>query len=293
MLGTRSGFRASNLLRAQASAGFTGPVGTFLPDGNYGIIPFGNDSYFITAGKSSYNSLQVNYRHTSNRLKSCSVTRTPRLWTMPRAMANRFNPINPELSRGLSAFDTRHNFVVSYTYVLPIDRLHGPKRLTNGWSISGITTFATGLPVTLVETDDHSLLGTSFGGPIIQSVDTPDQVGPLHILDPRKTSNHLYFDTTAFAPSAIGSEGDAKRRFFSGPGINNWNVAFHKDTPITERVNLQFKADFFNLFNHAQFATPLGLCGGVSNCSQAGSFGQVTATSELSRTAQLSLKLNF
>ena len=102
--------------------------------------------------------------------------------------------------------------------MLPLDRLHGPKRLTNGWSISGITTFATGLPVTLVETDDHSLLGTSFGGPIIQSVDTPDQVGPLHILDPRKTSNHLYFDTTAFAPSAIGSEGDAKRRFFGGTG---------------------------------------------------------------------------
>ncbi len=293
VLGTRSVLPGIELTPAQAAAGLSGPVGTLLPDGNYGIIPFGNDSYFITAGKSSYNSLQVNYRHTSNRAQILLGYTYSKALDNASGYGEQINPINPELSRGLSAFDTRHNFVVSYTYVLPIDRLHGPKRLTNGWSISGITTFATGLPVTLVETDDHSLLGTSFGGPIIQSVDTPDQVGPLHILDPRKTSNHLYFDTTAFAPSAIGSEGDAKRRFFSGPGINNWNVAFHKDTPITERVNLQFKADFFNLFNHAQFATPLGLCGGVSNCSQAGSFGQVTATSELSRTAQLSLKLNF
>jgi hypothetical protein len=197
-----------------------------------------------------------------------------------------FNPINPRLSRGLSAFDATHNFVVSYTYVLPIDRLGGPKRLTNGWSISGVTTFSTGLPVTLVETDDHSLLGTAFGGPIPLAVDTPDQVGPLHIMDPRKTSNHLYFDPTAFAASAIGLEGNARRRFFHGPGLNHWNMAFHKDTPLSERVNLQFRADFFNIFNHAEFATPSGIL--------AGPFGQVTSTGGLlPRTGQLSLKLNF
>lgn len=136
-----------------------------LLNGQTAIVPFGNDSYFITAGKSSYNSLQVDYRHTSSR------TQVLLGYTYAKALDNasgygeQINPIDPGLSRGLAAFDTRHNFVVSYTYVLPIDRLRGPKRLTNGWSISGITTFATGLPVTLVETDDHSLLGTSFGGP--------------------------------------------------------------------------------------------------------------------------------
>ena len=79
-------------------------------------------------------------------------------------------------------------------------------------------------------------------------------------------------------------------------------MAFHKDTAITEHVNLQFKVDFFNIFNHAQFATPFGLCGAptgvqVMNCSSptntSGNFGVVTATSQLPRTAQLSLKLNF
>jgi hypothetical protein len=261
------------------------------------IVPFGNDSYFITAGKSAYNSAQVNFRHTSTRAQILLGYTYSKALDNSSGYGEQINPVNPELSRGLAAFDTRHNFVVSYTYVLPIDRFGGPKRLTNGWSISGVSTFATGLPVTLVETDDHSLLGTAFGGPIVQSVDTPDQIAPLHILDPRKTSNHLYFDTTAFQTSAVGLEGDAKRRFFSGPGINNWNMAFHKDTPITERVNLQFRADFFNFFNHAQFATPLGLCGGpatsVINCSTSGNFGQVTSTSQLPRTGQLSLKLNF
>ena len=156
-----------------------------------------------------------------------------------------------------------------------------------------VTTFSTGLPVTMVETDDHSLLGTAFGGPITLPVDTPDQIAPLHKFDPRTVqtiggvSAHYYFDPTAFVSSAIGSEGNTARRFFHGPGINNWNMAFHKDTQLTERVNLQFRADFFNMFNHVQFATPLGILSGA--------IGQVTQTVQSygSRTGQLSLKLNF
>jgi hypothetical protein len=145
----------------------------------------------------------------------------------------------------------------------------------------------------MVETDDHSLLGTAFGGPIFLPVDTPDQVAPLHIINPRDKvvlvngvpTAGFYFDPRVFAPSAVGSEGNTRRRFFHGPGINNWNMAFHKDTALTEQVNLQFRADFFNIFNHAQFATPLGI--------MPGAVGQVTSTSLLNRTTQLSLKLNF
>jgi hypothetical protein len=207
-----------------------------------------------------------------------------------------FNPINPNLSRGLSAFDSTHNFVVSYNYVLPFDKWGGPKRLTHGWAISGVTSFSTGLPITLVETDDHSLLGTAFGGPIVLPVDTPNQVGSVHILNPRNVVNgaHYYFDPTAFAPSAIGSEGSANRRFFHGPGVNNWNMALHKDTVLTERVNLELRAELFNIFNHTQFIAPssIGLCGGVANCSAVSSFGQITLAAP-PRIGQLSLKLNF
>jgi hypothetical protein len=281
VLSTRSVLPGVELTPAQAG---TPPVGTLLPDGNYGIIPFGNDSYFITSGKSSYNSAQVNFRHTSGRLQLLLGYTYSKSLDNASGYGEQINPINPGLSRGLSAFDSTHNFVVSYNYVLPFDKWGGPKRLTNGWTISGITRFATGLPVTLVETDDHSLLGTAFGGPIILPVDTPDQVGPLHIMDPRKTSTHLYFDPTSFASSTIGSEGNARRRFFHGPGINNWDAALQKSTKITERVDLQLRAELFNVFNHAQFITPSGILSGT--------FGQVTAAAP-PRIGQVSLKVNF
>jgi hypothetical protein len=150
--------------------------------------------------------------------------------------------------------------------------------------LSGITRFATGLPVTMVETDDQSLEGTGFGGPITLPADTPDFVGPLDITNPRATGGQ-YFSKAAFASSALGTEGDSGRRFFHGPGINNWDMAIIKNTAITESINLQFRGEFFNLFNHAQFLTP----NGILNSS---SFGTVPGTLP-ARIGQLSLKLNF
>ena len=135
-----------------------------------------------------------------------------------------------------------------------------------------------------METDDHSLLGTAFGGPIVLPVDTPNLVGPLNITDPRKT-NGQYFSPTAFASSAIGQEGNADRRFFHGPGINNWDAALIKNTFLTERMDLQFRAELFNVFNHAQFLTPSGIM-------PAASFGQVPGARD-PRIGQVSLKLNF
>jgi hypothetical protein len=194
------------------------------------------------------------------------------------------DPVNQRRSRGLSAFDVTHNFVVSYNYLLPIDKLPGPKQLTNGWALSGITTFATGLPVTLIELDDNSLLGTNPTGPIPVPVDTPKFAGgSLHFTDPR--SGQPYFDVSLFSPSARGQQGTSPRRFFHGPGINNWNMALLKDTYFGERLNLQFRAEFFNIFNHAQFFLPEGRLPNTN-------FGRITAARE-PRIGQLSLKLNF
>ena len=253
------------------------------------IVPFGNDSYFITAGTSSYNSAQVNYRHTSGPLQLLLGYTFSRSFDDASGYGEQINPVNSRLSRGLSAFDATNNFVVSYNYVLPFARFGGPQRLTHGWGLSGITRFSTGLPVTLVETDDHSLLGTAFGGPIVLPVDTPDQVAPLQIMDPRDSASHYYFNPSAFASSAIGVEGDARRRFFHGPGINNWDMALVKDTRLSERMNLQFRAEWFNIFNHTQFVSPSGIFAGVNSL---GNFGQVTAAAA-PRIGQLSLKLNF
>jgi len=258
-----------------------------LPDGNQGIVPFGNDSYFITARSSTYNSAQVNYRHTAGNLQLLLGYTYSKAIDDSSGYGEQFNPVDARLSRGLSAFDSTNNFVVSYNYLLPFSRSGNANRLLSGWALSGVTRFTTGLPVTLVETDDQSLLGTAFGGPIVLPVDTPDQIAPVQILNPRNLSSastHLFFNPSSFAQSAEGSEGDARRRFFHGPGLNNWDTALVKDTRINERMNLQFRAEWFNIFNHAQFLTPSGIL--------SGSFGQVTQAAS-PRIGQLSLKLNF
>jgi len=262
-----------------------------LPDGsvvNGTRAPFGinfaNNSYFITIGNSAYNSAQINWRHTSGRLQMLLGYTFSKSLDDSSGYGEQINPVNARLSRGLSAFDSTHNFVVSYSYRLPIDLLPGAKWLTHGWELSGITHFATGLPVTMIETDDHSLLGTSFGGPIPLPVDTPNLVAPVKYLDPRKTG--YYFDPTSFAASALGSQGTANRRFFHGPGLNNWDMAIRKDTHINERLSVELRFEFFNIWNHAQFATPSGIL--------SSSFGQITSTLPFNqRIGQFGAKFNF
>lgn len=277
----------------------SGANGTLLPDGNIGILPFGNDSYFITGGLSNYNSLQIDYRHTSGRLQTLIGYTFSKAFDNSSGYGEQINPVNPRLSYGLSAFDSTHNFVASYAYTLPFDKLSGPKRLTNGWQISGITHFSTGLPVTMVETDDQSLLGTGFGGPITLPVDTPNFVGPLGINNPRHPimvngveSLNYFFQPAAFQQSALGVQGDSPRRFFHGPGLNNWDMALLKNTQITERFGLEFRAEWYNIFNHTQFLGPSGITGFSGGMASSSSFGQVAGAGS-PRLGQLALKLNF
>jgi hypothetical protein len=286
VLGTRTPFSGVALPAGTTqSSGLAVSGGTVLPDGKIGIIPFGNDSYFITGGVSAYNSGQIEWRHTSGRSQSLFAYTYSKSMDDSSGYGEQINPINNRWSRGLSAFDSTNNFVASYSYQLPFDKLGGPKRLTNGWVASGITKFSTGLPVTMVETTDYSLLGTSFGGPITLPVDTPEIVGPLDITNPRSSANNQFFSPAAFGPQALGTEGDSPRRWFHGPGLNNWDFALLKNTALTERVNLEFRAELFNVFNHTQFNTPLGLTGSAS-------FGQVTSDTG-PRIGQLSMKLSF
>jgi hypothetical protein len=291
-LGTRGPFSGVALPAGTLqSNGMPVSGGTLLPNGEIGIIPFGNNAYFMTAGSSSYNSGQINWRHTSGRLQTLVGYTFSKAFDNSSGYGEQINPVNPKVSRGLSAFDSTHNFVASYAYSLPIDKLGGPKLLTNGWQISGITRFSTGLPVTLVETDDQSLLGTGFGGPITLAVDTPNQIGPLDITNPRNHGGQ-FFSPMAFGPSVLGQEGDARRRFFHGPGVNNFDFAVLKNTHLTERVNLQFRAELFNIFNHTQFVTPSGITGFTAGVANSATFGQVTQALS-PRIGQLSLKLLF
>jgi hypothetical protein len=103
--------------------------------------------------------------------------------------------------------------------------------------------------------------------------------------NPRSTPTHTYFNASQFSLEDLGTFGNSNRRFFSGPGINNWDMALRKIVPIHEQYSLEFRAEFFNLINHAQFNNPSG------NQSSA-SFGQVTSARD-PRIGQVAMRFAF
>lgn len=243
---------------------------------------FASNAALANIGSSDYNSFQATLEKKAADLTFLAA------YTFSKSLDNtssfsylyQVNYSNYRLSRALSAFNMTHDFVLSYSYALPFDRRFRslPKRLTQGWSINGITRFTTGFPVSISQSGDLSLAGTS-------GIDEPDRVGPVTIQDPRQggpTGPNQYFDPSAFASGPLGTFGNSARRFFSGPGLDNWDFGLHKDTAIREHMALEFRAEFFNIFNHAQFTTPVG------NFSSS-QFGQVTGT-QPPRIGQMSLK---
>ncbi|MGB8011369.1 MAG: carboxypeptidase regulatory-like domain-containing protein [Terriglobales bacterium] len=249
--------------------------------GPYGAA-FSSDGYFITSGNSGYNSLQLSVRQRISRVEFLAGYTYSKSLDNGSGYGEQINLLNPG-QKSLSSFDLRHDFVVSYDYRLPFDLLNGPSRLVKGWRLSGITRFAGGIPVTMVETDDNSLLGTGSAGAISLPIDTPNFAGgSVHTSNPRSGP---YFNPSLFSPETLGTLGNSRRRFFYGPGINNWDMALLKDTPIKEGMNLEFRAEAFDTFNHAQFNLPDG------NVDD-GTFGKVTSANP-ARIMQLSLKLLF
>jgi hypothetical protein len=244
----------------------------------------GSNGYFITIGNSNYNSLQTSFKHRSGPLELLGAYTFSKSIDDSSGWGDQINVVNQRLGRAISSFDVTHNFVVSYNYQLPFAQWFGHHRASDGWVITGITRFSTGLPITLRENDDNSLLGTRFTGPNGNGVDTPNfNGGSLHFSDPR--SAQPYFDPTLFSKEAIGQLGTADKRMFHGPGINNWDMALLKDTKITESKLLQFRFEFFNVCNHAQFRNPSGSV-------LSGTFGYVTSARD-PRVGQIALKLLF
>ena len=169
-----------------------------------------------------------------------------------------YNPFDPRRSIALCNFDLTHSFVLSYDWVLPFEKMVGPgwmKTLAGGWTLSGITRFATGLPVSLSEGDDASLIGANAAG-----LDVPNFAGGGQVLadtNPRHRQK-TYFNVALFTTEQLGQLGNSRRRFFHGPGLNNWDITLAKVTRITESKQLELRVEAFNLFNHAQFNNPDG-----------------------------------
>jgi Carboxypeptidase regulatory-like domain len=209
------------------------------------------------------------------------------------------DPTDPTLDRGLADFDATHRLVLSPIWQIPWDKpfqgngfMH---KLTEGWSVAAIASFQSGNPFTLYQNNNSSELDNYL--------DRPDVVGPIKIFhDPRPvqnlsgdcgggTSGHYYFDPSAFNCSDVPlfSHGNMGRNVLRGPGINNWDISILKDFHFTETKSMEFRAEFFNAFNHVQFYSPTTQSGTEGYSSQ---FGQIT-TDRGARIIQFALKMYF
>ncbi|HVB86667.1 MAG TPA: TonB-dependent receptor [Candidatus Dormibacteraeota bacterium] len=241
-----------------------------------------------TIGNSNYNALETNLRFVGKRSDFLLGYTYSKSIDQASNLGEELNPSNLRATRAISAFDMRHNFVASYKVEIPFDTWFGHSRLTEGWSLSGTTRFSTGFPITLYDISDNSLLGTLGNGVNNNLLDTPNyNGGPLQInTNPR--NGRPEFNTAAFSPEALGQLGNARRRFFYGPGISNFDMALEKSLRMTESKSFEFRLEAFNVFNHAQFYG----AGSVDGVINDPNFGQVVSAAA-PRLVQAAAKFRF
>ena len=293
--------QASNVAPNTQTCGPFGEDGVYTTASNHvihgtrvGLGPnYGEDASQKTIANSNYNALETNLRYvgkSSNFLLSYTYSKSI---DQGSNIGEQLDPLNLAFTRAISAFDLRHNFVASYHYNLPFDRLlHRSDRLTQGWAISGTTRFSTGFPVTLFDDSDNSLLGTLGNGANNYLLDTPNyNGGPLNInRNPR--NGGPAFNTSAFSPEALGQLGNARRRFFYGPGINNYDMTLSKSVRISESKSLDLRVEGFNVFNHAQFYASSTGVSAVDGEINDPNFGKIV-NAAAPRLVQLAAKFTF
>jgi hypothetical protein len=280
-----------------------------------GLLDFGDSPWQETTANSNYNALQLSVEKRVGALRLLGAYTWAKSLDNASAWGDVINPFDARAGKALSTFDMLHNFVISYIYDLPFARLTSSgsgavHKLLAGWEVSGITRFTTGLPVTINATGDYSLCGCSYG--VYSGAERPNyDATAIHFVDPRKSANNAYFVETYdsvgnpvspfFSTGGLdpinnpvyGVRGNANRRFFHGPGLNNWDISVQKNTPISERMSLQFRAEFFNVFNHAQFgAGPNGTPPRIGGTVGASNLGLVNAAAD-PRIGQFALKFIF
>ncbi len=236
---------------------------------------FGSVELQRTIANANYNAFEATLNHRTHGLDLLASYTYSKSLDQSAGLAEPVNPVDPSLSRGLSAFDLRHNFVGSFNYSIP--ELKSAQRplhaIASGWNVAGIARFTTGLPVTLLNNNDTSLLGTIPNGINNNGVDTPQwSVHSLHInTDPRHGAP--VFDAGQFSLPALGTMGNARRRFFSGPGMEGLDATLSREFTLTENRSFEIRAEGFNVFNHAQFFGPAAVEGNISS----GTFGQAVS----------------
>jgi hypothetical protein len=252
--------------------------------------------FWYTEGNTSYNALQIDVTH---RLRRGVQIRANYTWSrnldmnsaltgaqasnQPQMVLDRF-----DLPRdwGLSALNASNQASISGSWELPFGRGTSgfANRVIGGWQLNGIATILSGFPFTPevgsnrsgdgdTRNPDRPNLNPAFSGPV--QLDNPNQ----------------WFNPNAFVLPTAGTYGNAGRSILTGPGLADLDVSLFKTVAIAERTRLQFRAEFFNVLNHANFGTPNAVV--FSGTAISPTAGLITATATTSRQIQFGAKLVF
>jgi hypothetical protein len=249
---------------------------------------------------SNYNSLQVSLNRRMSQGLTIGIA-----YTWSKALTNNntdrssasYDTYNAANDYGLASYSSPQIFVANYVYDLPFFRgQHGfVGKTLGGWEVSGITSFESGTPVTIFQFNDPfraidycptevpCIPGVYPGGIGIDPsavTPRPDRLAGVPLKGPGTVAE--WFNTAAFA-DAIGHFGTSGRGVFTGPGLNNWDLALIKNFKISERFSAQIRGEFFNAFNHVSFDA-------VDDFTDDPTFGQLTGD-HLPRNIQLGAKL--
>jgi Carboxypeptidase regulatory-like domain len=291
-------------------AGASVPTGSFyIPVGTSKANPaLANTWAWFSAANSSYNALQVDLRR---RLSRGLVLRGIYTWskalddgdslnqtTAGNAPGLVANPFDIRADWGPATYDVRNIGVMNTIYALPFGSAQAfansfsgwADRVVGGWSVASIVTLQSGFPFTPQLSYNPSNNGDTRNP--VRPFSNPDFHGPVILGNPDQ-----WFSPTAFIapPSALGFYGNLGRDSFTGPGLATWDFSVLKDTPIRERLTLQFRAEIFNLLNRVNLNTPNLIVftppSATNPSGVSGTAGAITSTSTSSRQVQFALKL--
>jgi Carboxypeptidase regulatory-like domain len=259
-----------------------------------------NTTHWLSQGISSYHGLEVDVNRRLGRglqfrgvytfaktLDDGDNMNTSVATNSPAFVAN---PLHPKYDYGRASFDVRHAAVINATYDLPFgssDAAHGRQwigRLIGNWQLSGIETVQSGLPFTPQLSYNPSNDG-----------DTRNSVRPS--LNPNFTGRviqggpNAYFNPGAFLQPLPGTYGNAGRNILQGPALVETDLSLTKRFSFSERWNVQFRSEFFNVFNHTNFNVPNPVVFASATGGPSPTAGVITATSTTSRQIQFGLKL--
>ncbi len=242
---------------------------------------FGSVGLFSSDNNSHYNAMKLNIEKRFSRGFTILANYTWSHMIDDFGNSGTTNPFNRRFDYGTSNDDVPHLFHFSAVWQIPQTRLRGVAgAFVNGWGLTGLSTWRSGFPFSVTSGTDNSYSGVG--------ADRADYTGGAASLDTSRPHGQLiarYFNTAAFTLNAPGTFGNSGKNILRAPRFFGTDVGLLKSNRITERVSTQFRAEFFNVFNHVNFNGP------SANVSSA-SFGQITSAGD-PRILQLALKLQF